>query len=114
MLASNAPESAKPTPEGVAPKRRIGEAVVWGNFLHTVLQDALEASFAKNSSPDASSPWSKTSINDRISEVIHSPSGLGELVGLEVGIEKAKEELRSRAAGIEEFGIRWVGHEIKV
>ncbi|KAF8581905.1 Dna2-domain-containing protein [Ramaria rubella] len=102
MLASNAPSPFSSNSEAEAVRVGLGEAVVWGNFLHEVMQKSL-----------ATGMWDKKSVDEKIEEVVKSPAGLGELVRLRVGIEKARFEVRARAGGLHEFARRFIGPSIK-
>ena len=100
MLSSNAP----PPPSSTSLSRKCpDDVVVWGNFLHEVVQGSL-----------AAGTWDKRSIEERIDNVIRSHEGLGQLVKLGVGIEKAKSEVRARAGGLQRFAERFVGSTVKV
>ncbi|KAF8528420.1 Dna2-domain-containing protein [Hysterangium stoloniferum] len=102
MLASNAPSPPSSTPEASPVPNSPGEAVVWGNFLHEVMQKCL-----------AAGTWDKKSVEDNIENVVRSPNGLRELVKLGVGIERARSEVRARSGGLYEFSHRYVGCDIK-
>lgn len=62
----------------------------------------------------AAGTWDKKAIEERIEDVVRSPEGLGQLVKLGVGIEKARSEVRARAGGLQEFSRRFIGPNIKV
>jgi DNA replication ATP-dependent helicase/nuclease Dna2 len=100
MLSSNAP--SPPASAGTS-RNCPGDVVVWGNFLHEVVQESL-----------AARTWDKQSIENRIDSVIRSPEALGQLVKLGVGIEKARFEVRARAGGLQRFAERFVGSDVKV
>ncbi|KIJ56350.1 hypothetical protein M422DRAFT_23635 [Sphaerobolus stellatus SS14] len=101
MLASNAPAPANSTED--APVRGSpGEVVVWGNFLHEVMQKCLSAG-----------TWDKKSIEENIENIVRSPAGLRELVKLGVGIEKARFEVRARSGGLQMFANRFISSTIQ-
>jgi DNA replication ATP-dependent helicase Dna2 len=103
MLASNAPSPPSSTSEDGPVPNSPGEVVLWGNFLHEVMQKCL-----------AAGTWDKNSVEDNIENVVRSPSGLRELVKLGVGIEKARSEVRARSGGLQAFSHRYIGSDIKV
>ena len=77
--------------------------MVWGNFLHEVMQQCMVAGV-----------WDKEWIEEKIDDIVRSPMGLGELVKLGVGIETAKCETMARAGGLEQFAKHFVGAAVKV
>jgi len=103
MLASNAPAPANSEAEDAPVRSTPGEVVVWGNFLHEVMQRCMTAGM-----------WDKKSIEENIDEVVRSSEGLRELVKLGVGIEKAKMEVRARSGGLPEFSRRFISPTIQV
>jgi DNA replication ATP-dependent helicase/nuclease Dna2 len=62
----------------------------------------------------AAGTWDKKSVEERIENVVRSPEGLGQLVKLGIGIEKARFEVRTRAGGLQEFARRFIGSNVKV
>lgn len=103
MLASNAPAPSNTTSIDAPIRTSPGEFVVWGNFLHEVMQKCL-----------ATGKWDKRSVEDGIDEVVRSSTGLRELVKLGLGIETAKAEVRARSGGLAEFSKRFIGPVINV
>ncbi|GJJ13038.1 hypothetical protein Clacol_007287 [Clathrus columnatus] len=101
MLASNAPAPSNSVTTEAPVRTSPGESVVWGNFLHEVMQKCL-----------ASGKWDNQSIEDNVDEVVRSPTGLRELVKLGLGIEAAKVEVRARAGGLAGFSKRFIGPTI--
>ncbi|KAG8903622.1 Tripartite DNA replication factor [Tulasnella sp. 403] len=78
----------------------VTESSTMGNMLHQVMQTCL----AKNE-------WGTTSISREIDSVVHS--GFDDLLRISMGVEKAKEDMRGRAKGIQEFSQKFISSEPK-
>lgn len=76
-------------------------ALVWGNMLHEVMQSCF-----------TSGRWEESWMNEKIDEIIHK--GLSELLKLEVSIEQAKREVRTRAKGLLAFSQKYLSESPKV
>lgn len=70
-------------------------------MLHQVMQDCL-----------GEGRWEKTFVEDRIDKVVRG--AIPELLRIDVGVEKAKEEVRKRAIGVRAFAEKFIGKEPKV
>ncbi|KAG8960730.1 Tripartite DNA replication factor [Tulasnella sp. 419] len=95
-ISSSAQCSRKPIITSlIASPTNFTDSTVWGNFLHEIFQACLDEG-----------QWDKKFIEDKIDEVVQN--GLGELVKLSVGVEKAKVEVRTRAVGVQAFSERFI------
>ncbi len=75
--------------------------MTWGNMLHEVMQECL-----------SDGQWDKRFVEQRIDHAVRT--SLDALFRINVGVEKAKEEVRTRAKGMEEFSKKFVGETPKV
>ncbi|KAG8887928.1 Tripartite DNA replication factor [Tulasnella sp. 332] len=78
----------------------VTEASTWGTMLHEVMQACL-----------SEGRWDKPFIDEKTDQVVRE--GLGELLRISIGVEKAKEEVRTRAVGVQAFSEKFVGDEPK-
>jgi DNA replication ATP-dependent helicase Dna2 len=76
-------------------------ALVWGNMLHEVMQSCFSAG-----------RWEESWINEKIDEVIYK--GLNELLKIDISVEQAKSEVRTRAKGLLVFSQKYLGEIPKV
>ncbi|KAG8995284.1 Tripartite DNA replication factor [Tulasnella sp. JGI-2019a] len=74
----------------------VTEASTWGTMLHEVMQACL-----------SEGRWDKPFIEERTDQAVRG--GLGELLRISIGVEKAKEEVRTKAVGIEKFSSKFIG-----
>ncbi|KAF8232801.1 Dna2-domain-containing protein [Tricholoma matsutake] len=70
-------------------------ALVWGNMLHEVMQSCFTAG-----------RWEESWMNEKIDEVIYK--GLNELLKLDVSVEQAKREVKTRAKGLLVFSQKYL------
>lgn len=76
-------------------------ALVWGNMLHEVMQSCFTAG-----------RWEESWMNEKIDEVIYK--GLNELLKLDVSVEQAKREVKTRAKGLLVFSQKYLSDTPKV
>jgi DNA replication ATP-dependent helicase Dna2 len=76
-------------------------ALVWGNMLHEVMQSCF-----------STGRWEEFWMNKKIDEVILK--GLNELLKIDVSVEQAKHEVRTRAKGLLVFSQKYLGDTPKV
>lgn len=70
-------------------------------MLHEVMQECL-----------AEGRWEKSFVEEKIDKIVRSE--LDQLLRVNVGVEKAKVEVRARAVGIAGFSQKYIGTEPKV
>lgn len=70
-------------------------------MLHEVMQECL-----------AEGRWEKSFIEEKIDKIARTE--LEQLLRVNVGVEKAKVEVRARAVGIAGFSQKYIGNEPKV
>ncbi|KAF5357379.1 hypothetical protein D9758_005868 [Tetrapyrgos nigripes] len=78
----------------------VSPAMVWGNMLHTVMQNCL-----------SSGRWDERWIDEQINEVVRS--NLLDLVRISVNVETAVAEVKARAKGVQTFFDRYMAGEPK-
>ena len=79
----------------------VTPSLVWGNFLHEVMQTCLSVA-----------RWDDKFINKQISEV--AQRGLGELLRINMGMEQAVAEVKARAKGLRAFADKYIASSPKV
>lgn len=79
----------------------VTPALVWGNMLHEVMQTCL-----------ADSRWDEQWVNDKISEVVKK--GLGELMRINMDVEQADIEMKTRSKGLKVFSEKYIARSPKV
>ncbi|PIL27261.1 hypothetical protein GSI_10406 [Ganoderma sinense ZZ0214-1] len=78
----------------------VTPSLVWGNFLHEVMQTCLSVA-----------RWDDKFINKQISEV--AQRGLGELLRINMGMEQAIIEVKARAKGLRAFADKYIASSPK-
>ncbi|KAG8901214.1 Tripartite DNA replication factor, partial [Tulasnella sp. 417] len=78
----------------------VTEATTWGSMLHEVMQECL-----------AEGRWENTFVEEKLDKIVRSE--LDQLLRVNVGVEKAKVEVRARAVGIAGFSQKYIGTEPK-
>ncbi|CDO74222.1 hypothetical protein BN946_scf184721.g1 [Trametes cinnabarina] len=73
----------------------VTPSLIWGNMLHEVMQTCLSAA-----------RWDDKFIDRNISEV--AQRGLGELLRIDMGIDQAIIEVKTRAKGIKAFSEKYI------
>lgn len=76
-------------------------ALLWGNMLHEVMQTCM-----------AQQRWDECFIDGHIEEIVKK--NLADLVKINVGIDEAKREVKSRAKGLRVFSERYIAEIPKV
>ena len=79
----------------------VTPSLVWGNFLHEVMQTCLSVA-----------RWDDKFINKQISDV--AQRGLGELLRINMGMEQAITEVKARAMGLRAFADKYIASSPKV
>ncbi|THU76580.1 Dna2-domain-containing protein [Dendrothele bispora CBS 962.96] len=78
----------------------VSPALVWGNLLHTVMQNCL-----------SSGRWDERWVDEQIEEVVRD--SLLDLVKINVNVETAIAEVKARAKGVHTFFERYLADEPK-
>ncbi|KAI0654950.1 Dna2-domain-containing protein [Cubamyces menziesii] len=78
----------------------VTPALVWGNMLHEVMQTCLSVA-----------RWDDKFIDKQITEV--AQRGLGELLRLDMGIDQAIIEVKSKAKGLKAFAEKYISQSPK-
>ena len=79
----------------------VTPALVWGNILHEVMQTCLSVQ-----------RWDEKFVDKKIAEVCQN--SLGELIRIDMDLDQAIIEVKSRAKGLKAFAEKYIASEPKV
>lgn len=79
----------------------VTPSLIWGNMLHEVMQTCLSVS-----------RWDDKFVDKKIAEV--AQGGLGELLRIDMGVEQAIIEVKTRAKGLKAFSDKYIAQSPKV
>lgn len=79
----------------------VTPSLIWGNMLHEVMQTCLSVA-----------RWDDKFMDKKIAEV--AQAGLGELLRIDMGVEQAIIEVKTRAKGLKVFAEKYIAQSPKV